>query len=411
MLSFTGFPNLRNLIFVSAALIVAASLLYARYLARELAVKERAIIELKAQAIDIQGNYMPNFNNLSPFEQAAQDFISSIIISSSDDVPWIQTNEHYAYQMGQNLPFMDDSLSLKEEAALAESYINEYKKAHEPIKVELEIPGTSPVLTYYVLYGDSPLLRQLRWFPAAQLAVAAIFILAVLAAFAAAKRSEQNKVWAGLAKETAHQLGTPVSSLMAWVELLKESLKDKPEESEYLQEMTHDVIRLEAIADRFSKIGSEPSLESFPLQKMLDRSAAYLDTRLNRRGNIEIRIENHASPDTNIHISPQLFDWVIENLLKNAVDAIHGEKGHISLIASELGSGIVIDVEDSGRGISPKNVKKVFEPGFTTKKRGWGLGLSLTRRIVEHYHKGKIFVKSSELGKGTVFRIVLPKKV
>jgi signal transduction histidine kinase len=409
MLSFSGFLNLRNLIFVSAVVIVAASLMYARYLARELAEKERAIIELKARAIDIQGNYSPNFENLSPFEQAAGDFISSIIISGSDDVPWIQTNENYAYQMGQNLPFMADSLSLQEEAKLAEKYIREYRRAHDPIKVELEIPGTK--LTYFVLYGDSPLLKQLRWFPGAQLAVAAIFILAVLAAFTAAKRSEQNKVWAGLAKETAHQLGTPVSSLMAWVELLKASLEDMPDEIEYLEEMTHDVKRLEAIADRFSKIGSEPSLESFSLQKMLDRSATYLQTRLNRRGNIDIRVENHTSPDTNIHISPQLFDWVIENLLKNAVDAIHGEKGHISLIASELPSGIVIDVEDSGRGISSKNVKKVFEPGFTTKKRGWGLGLSLTRRIVEHYHKGKIFVKSSEIGRGTVFRIVLPKKV
>jgi signal transduction histidine kinase len=409
MLSFSGLPNLRNLIFVSAVLIVSASLLYARYLARELAEKERAIIELKVRAIDIQGNYEASAGSLSPFEQAAQNFISDIIIASSDDVPWIQTDENFVYQLGRNLPFMDDPVSPKEESKLAESYIKEYKKAHEPIKVELEFPGKN--LVSYVLYGDSPLLKQLRWFPAAQLAVATIFILAVLAAYASAKRSEQNKVWAGLAKETAHQLGTPVSSLMAWVMLLKESLREEPEALEYLEEMTLDVKRLEAIADRFSKIGSEPSLESFSLQKMLDRSANYLQSRLNRRGNIDIKVENHTSPDTNIHISPQLFDWVIENLLKNAVDAIHGEKGTISLISTELGNSIAIDVEDSGRGISPKNVKKVFEPGFTTKKRGWGLGLSLTRRIVEHYHKGKIFVKSSELGKGTVFRIVLPKKV
>lgn len=403
--------NIRNLIFVTAALIVIASLLYARYLATALAEKERAIIELKAQAIDIQGNYLSNFDNMSAFEQASQDFFTDLIISDKDQVPWIQTNDKYDYQIGQNLPFTKDSLSKKDETKEAQTYIKEFKRAHEPIKVELELPDSPDKLTYYVLYGDSPLLKQLRWFPGAQLAVAAIFIMAVLAAFGAAKRSEQNKVWAGLAKETAHQLGTPVSSLMAWVELLKEHVDGNPDGLEYLDEMTHDVKRLEAIADRFSKIGSEPSLEPFYIQAMLDRSAEYLEARLNRRGNIDIQVHNQTPGDAQIHISPQLFDWVVENLLKNAVDAIQGKKGRIVLTASELQGGYVFDIEDTGKGIPPKNMKKVFEPGFTTKKRGWGLGLSLTRRIVENYHRGKIFVKESELGKGTVFRIILPKKV
>ncbi|MFK7971859.1 MAG: sensor histidine kinase [Bacteroidia bacterium] len=365
---------------------------------------------MKAQAIDIQGNYLLS-DVLSPFEQAAQDFITGLIISDKNDVPWIQTNEQYDYAMGKNLPFTGDNLPMDEEAEKAKPLIKRFKEKHEPIKVELDIPGIDTKLTYFVLYGDSPLLKQLRWFPAAQLAVAAIFVMAVLAAFAAAKRSEQNKVWAGLAKETAHQLGTPVSSLMAWSELLKGELEGNEDGLEYVEEMTHDIKRLEAIADRFSKIGSEPSLQPFAMQEMLDRSAQYLEARLNRRGNLNISIENEAPQDAQIFISPQLFDWVIENLLKNAVDAIKGKKGYITLTASELSNGYAIDVKDSGGGIPPKNIRKVFEPGFTTKKRGWGLGLSLTRRIVQHYHRGKIFVKESEIGKGTTFRIILPKKV
>jgi len=345
----------------------------------------------------------PDTGQQSPFEIAAQDYVGEISLADIE-VPWILTDENLSYISSINIG-IPDTLAYADQIELAKPFIRRLRAAREPLRVDV---GGGYV--NYVLYGESNLLKQLRWFPIAQLIVAAAFIGFVLLAFAIAKRNEQNKVWVGLAKETAHQLGTPVSSLMAWIELLKINLEERPDDQQYVIEMEQDVKRLEDITERFSKIGSEPELVEISVRDVLDRSAKYLKKRMTRKGNITLEVDNQLPPNSHMHINPQLINWVIENLLKNALDAIQDKKGSIKLQATEQPNAYIIDVIDSGKGMPKSNFKKVFQPGFTTKKRGWGLGLSLSKRIIENYHKGKIFVKTSEQGKGTTFRIILPKQ-
>lgn len=253
-----------------------------------------------------------------------------------------------------------------------------------------------------VCYDESLILKRLTIFPFVQLAVVVIFVVLAVFALLASKRAEQNRVWAGLSKETAHQLGTPISSLMAWVEVLKEEYPDDT----LIPELDKDVSRLRLISDRFSKIGSKPELAIVSLQEVLAHVVDYIDRRTSHNVVIRCQLPDH---DVMVNINAALFEWVIENLCKNAVDAMNGDPGTISIAVMETGQKVAIDVADTGKGISKKNIKNVFRPGFTTKKRGWGLGLSLAKRIIEEYHKGRIFVKSSEVGVGTTFRIELGK--
>lgn len=253
-----------------------------------------------------------------------------------------------------------------------------------------------------VCYDESLILKRLTIFPFVQLAVVVIFVVLAVFALLASKRAEQNRVWAGLSKETAHQLGTPISSLMAWVEVLKEEYPDDA----LIPELDKDVSRLRLISDRFSKIGSKPELAMVSLQEVLAHVVDYIDRRTSHNVVIRCQLPDH---DVMVNINAALFEWVIENLCKNAVDAMNGGPGTISIAVMETGQKVAIDVVDTGKGISKKNIKNVFRPGFTTKKRGWGLGLSLAKRIIEEYHKGRIFVKSSEVGVGTTFRIELWK--
>lgn len=253
-----------------------------------------------------------------------------------------------------------------------------------------------------VCYDESLILKRLTIFPFVQLAVVVIFVVLAVFALLASKRAEQNRVWAGLSKETAHQLGTPISSLMAWVEVLKEEYPDDA----LIPELDKDVSRLRLISDRFSKIGSKPELAMVSLQEVLVHVVDYIDRRTSHNVVIRCQLPDH---DVMVNINAALFEWVIENLCKNAVDAMNGGPGTISIAVMETGQKVAIDVVDTGKGISKKNIKNVFRPGFTTKKRGWGLGLSLAKRIIEEYHKGRIFVKSSEVGVGTTFRIELWK--
>ena len=253
-----------------------------------------------------------------------------------------------------------------------------------------------------VCYDESLILKRLTIFPFVQLAVVVIFVVLAVFALLASKRAEQNRVWAGLSKETAHQLGTPISSLMAWVEVLKEEYPDDA----LIPELDKDVSRLRLISDRFSKIGSMPELAMVSLQEVLAHVVDSIDRRTSHNVVIRCQLPDH---DVMVNINAALFEWVIENLCKNAVDAMNGGPGTISIAVMETGQKVAIDVVDTGKGISKKNIKNVFRPGFTTKKRGWGLGLSLAKRIIEEYHKGRIFVKSSEVGVGTTFRIELWK--
>ena len=254
-----------------------------------------------------------------------------------------------------------------------------------------------------LVYSESTLLRRLTLYPYWALGLVMIFAVVAIMALLASKRAEQNKVWVGLSKETAHQLGTPISSLMAWVEILKDTYPDDA----LIPEMDNDVKRLERIAERFSKIGSLPEPQPASMNALLDRVIAYMDKRTSQKVTIQGHYPGH---DVIVSMNASLFEWVIENLCKNAVDAMEGGSGRIDLWLLDEHGRVAVEVVDTGKGIKKKSIKAVFKPGFTTKKRGWGLGLSLAKRIVEDYHHGRIFVKESEPGRGTTFRVELRQK-
>jgi signal transduction histidine kinase len=273
------------------------------------------------------------------------------------------------------------------------------KDAGRSIKINLDDVAEGDYIE--VCYDESIMLRRLNVYPYWVLGLVMLFVVVAIFALLTSKKAEQNKVWVGLSKETAHQLGTPISSLMAWTEILKEAYPDDA----LIPEMDKDVKRLQLIAERFSKIGSLPEPVPSSLLEVMTHVIDYMDRRTSNKVQM---IRNFPEQDIIVKINPSLFEWVIENLCKNAVDAMEGE-GTITLFMQEHQDKVIIEVSDTGKGISRKNINNIFKPGFTTKKRGWGLGLSLAKRIVEEYHKGKIYVLSSEVGKGTTFRIELKK--
>jgi nitrogen-specific signal transduction histidine kinase len=320
-----------------------------------------------------------------------KSFISEIVVNSAT-VPVLYTNgEKTEVIAAGNI----DTTLLKNPATLTQ-LISEMESVNQPISIELE-EGEK----HYIFYQESFLLTQLKYYPYIQLGVFAIFLLIAYSLFSTSRRSEQNQVWVGMAKETAHQLGTPLSSLIAWVELLKM----KGVEEEVTTEIEKDLQRLETITERFSKIGSVPELQKSNLVQVLQNSISYLQLRVSNKVAIKL---NASTPEIIAPLNIPLFEWVIENICKNAIDAMTG-KGSITLDVSEQHQRIVIDITDTGKGISKANLKTVFQPGYTTKRRGWGLGLTLAKRIIENYHSGKIFIKRSEVGKGTTFRIILKK--
>ncbi|MFN5319030.1 MAG: sensor histidine kinase [Bacteroidia bacterium] len=279
-------------------------------------------------------------------------------------------------------------------------FAREMEQENTPINIQLPYYGKC-----IIYYKDSELLTKLKYYPIIQFAVIALFILVAYFLFNFSRRAEQNRVWVGMSKETAHQLGTPLSSLMAWMEMLKYKGVDE----ETLTEMNKDVKRLEIITERFSKIGSVPELHPANLQEVLQGCLNYMRARTSQKISLNLQTElpDYIEPLALLNIP--LFDWVIENLIRNAIDAMEGQPGTLEITTGEKGNQLFVDISDTGKGIAASHLKTVFEPGYTSKKRGWGLGLSLSKRIIENYHKGKIFVKKSELGKGTTFRILLPK--
>lgn len=391
----------RLTIYSFAFLIIFGSLFYSNYLAQQLAEKEKEGAELFGKAQSFIVNL--DLADSTASSQAIGFIYNEIIRKSGTNVPKVLIGENNT--IDSHTLDVPEGLSLEEEDKIVRERLKRMEEEYDPILVEFAEGRFQKVF-----YGSSFLLKQLRWFPFIQLLVAFTFIGIVFAGFAISKRNEQNKVWVGLAKETAHQLGTPISSLMAWIELLKLNSEERPEDQELVSEMERDVLRLENIAERFSKIGSVPELVPVKLKEVLDRSAEYISKRMTQRGSIKLFVDNQIPLESILMVNPQLFDWVIENLLKNALDAIQNNEGSITIQAGEKGKDYFIEVIDTGKGIPKSNFKTVFEPGYTTKKRGWGLGLSLTKRIIENYHQGKIFVKSSEVNKGTTFRILLPKE-
>ncbi len=377
-----------KIVFVLTAILVAISSLFvSKTLTDNLKREEHGRMEVWAEAM----------KSLSKADGNTDLSLVLKVLNENDYIPVILLDRRGNVTDYRNVSLrgVNRADSLRDARQLALNWIAE----GHVIRVTIDNVDNSYI---NVCYDESLILKRLTIFPFVQLAVVVIFVVLAVFALLASKRAEQNRVWAGLSKETAHQLGTPISSLMAWVEVLKEEYPDDA----LIPELDKDVSRLLLISDRFSKIGSKPELAIVSLQEVLAHVVDYIDRRTSHNVVIRCQLPDH---DVMVNINAALFEWVIENLCKNAVDAMNGGPGTISIAVMETGQKVAIDVVDTGKGISKKNIKNVFRPGFTTKKRGWGLGLSLAKRIIEEYHKGRIFVKSSEVGVGTTFRIELGK--
>ena len=366
-----------------AGLIGVLSLSYTNKLVKELDIEERKKIELWAEAtLQLVNSGIGPTNNI----------LASRIIQENTSIPTILTNEVDEIIGHRNLP------KRKNQVAYLNKQLEIMKAQHDPIKIEVKM-NNEIILTQFLYYKDSYILSQLRFYPFIQLAAIFLFVIIAYFIFNRSRKSEQNLVWAGMAKETAHQIGTPLSSLMACVELLK----SKENTFEIGEIIDKDVNRLQTITERFSKIGSQPKLKNQNIYQLLNTNINYLQSRLSE--NITINLYNNCNNPV-IPINQTLFEWVIENICKNAVDAMQGQ-GTINVVMSNKEDYLKIEFSDTGLGILKNDYKRIFEPGFTTKKRGWGLGLSLSKRIIEIYHKGKIYVESSEKNKGTTFCILL----
>ena len=363
--------RIKIILVVAAVLIAVASLLVSHFLVRDLSKEEHNRMEVWAQAL----------HALNAADETTDLSLVVSVMEGNNTIPVIVMNDEGEITDYRNI----------EDTTRMDNYARRMIRSGDTIQVDGQL----------VCYDESIMLKRLSAWPYIQLGIVLVFVVVAIFALLSSKRAEQNKVWVGLSKETAHQLGTPVSSLMAWVEMLKEQY---PEDT-LLPEMDKDVKRLQLIAERFSKIGSLPEPVESSMNEVMKHIVSYMDRRTSSQVQMISRMPDH---EVIVRMNASLFEWVIENLCKNAVDAME-VKGTITLTLYEEPQSVAIEVQDTGKGIKKKDLANVFTPGFTTKKRGWGLGLSLARRIVEEYHHGRIFVKQSEVGKGTTFRIELKK--
>ena len=364
---------------VAAILIAVASLLVSRSLTRDLSEQEKSKMQVWAEAM----------KSLSAADENTDLSLVLKVLDENHTIPVVVLDNEGIVTEFRNIEIK--ARNAKDSLLYVTSQGQQMKASGQVIRISLSKN-----------YDDSLMLKRIALYPYVQLGVVMLFVIVAIFALLTSKRAEQNKVWVGLSKETAHQLGTPISSLMAWTTILKETYPD----DELLPEMDKDVKRLQLIADRFSKIGSIPEPVPSSLNEVLNHVVDYMDRRTSKK--IEMKTEL-PTDDIIINMNASLFEWVIENLCKNAVDAMGGKVGSITLRLEETDKRAIVEVSDTGKGIKKKDIRNVFRPGFTTKERGWGLGLSLAKRIVEEYHHGKIYVKSSEVGKETTFRIELRK--
>lgn len=372
---------------VAAVVIAVASLVVSHFLVSDLSKEERNKMETWAQALHTLNNANEN-TDLS---------LVLSVLQGNNTIPVVVVDSTGMVMDYRNVEISADNR--KDSLSLLEKEANRMYRSGRFVKIILT---DDPHADYQlVCYDESNLLKRLATYPYVQLGIVFIFVVVAIFALLSSKKAEQNKVWVGLSKETAHQLGTPISSLIAWIEILHENYPG----DDMIPEMEKDVKRLELIADRFSKIGSLPEPQPSSLNNVISNVVDYIDRRTSSAVLMTVNMPSH---DVVVRINASLFEWVIENLCKNAVDAMEG-KGKIWISVIEDGYDVAIEVADNGKGIRHKDLKSVFKPGFTTKKRGWGLGLSLAKRIVEEYHKGRIFVKESEIGIGTTFRIELKR--
>ncbi|MBQ7180395.1 MAG: HAMP domain-containing histidine kinase [Bacteroidaceae bacterium] len=377
--------QVKILLVIAAVILSVASLIVSHFLVRDLELEEQRKMEIWAEA-------MRSFNNAG--DETDLTLVWKVM-NGNNTIPVVVLDS-----LGNVLDYRNLSIHAQNAADSASVIRRRAAAMHQAdrtIRIDLSGSGYESIC-----YADSLLLKRLAWWPYVQLGVVLIFVVVAIFALLTSKKAEQNKVWVGLSKETAHQLGTPISSLMAWQEVLRETY---PQDT-LLPEMGKDVQRLQRIAERFSKIGSQPELKTENLNEVVSQAAGYITRRISNR--VELKCVLPEQPLI-AQVCAPLFEWVIENLCKNAIDAMDGQ-GKITVTATEEPNRFVIEVADTGKGIPKKDFSTVFAPGYTTKKRGWGLGLSLAKRIVEEYHNGRIFVKNSEVGRGTTFRIELKKR-
>ena len=367
---------------VAAVVIAAASLVTSHFLVSDLKIEEQNKMRVWAEAM----------RSLNEADENTDLNLVLKVIDENNTIPVIVTDENGTVQVYRNVKLnaVNEADSIQKLANMSEQW------KHNGRIVRIDLYNSAFI---EVAYDESLMIKRLQTYPYVQLGVVLLFVIVAIFALLTSKKAEQNKVWVGLSKETAHQLGTPISSLMAWTEILRETYPDDT----LIPEMDKDIKRLQLIADRFSKIGSLPEPVPTSLKEVVENVVEYMDRRTSRKVVIETLL---PEKDITVRLNQSLFEWVIENLCKNAVDAMEGA-GRITIRVMEWQRGAVVEVGDTGKGIKKKNLDDVFRPGFTTKKRGWGLGLSLARRIVEEYHNGRIYVKHSEVGVGTTFRIEL----
>jgi signal transduction histidine kinase len=391
--------NLKIALVVIALLIAVGTLIYTESLVSNLQKKEKEIVELYARGIEyIANSSNPNEDITFLFDNIIKPIDFPLIMSDADN----RVNIYNKTDI-RNVEY-DTSLTEEQFSKFISDQINEMDKTHTPILVTY---ADTLILTK-IHYGDSEFVNQLKYFPFVQIIIAALFIVLGYIGFSSIKRSEQSNIWVGMAKETAHQFGTPISSLMGWLEMLKMNYKEPDKVIDVAEEITNDVEKLNKITYRFSKIGSKPQMQKTVVFEELKMVTDYFERRLPQTGkSVELIID--GDKEVCAEMNPELFEWVIENLIKNALDAMDERAGAIKIFVSEAKKNVDIEISDSGKGIDLKRRKDVFRPGYSTKRRGWGLGLSLAKRIVEGYHGGKIYVKSSVQGEGTTFTILLKK--
>ena len=371
------------IILVFALLFVGTSVWFTQHLSRQFAEIEKQRMEVWAEAT----------RQLVIADENTDISLYSSIIEANTTIPVYMTDADFHVILTRNVPEPK-----KDVEAFYQDKIEHLRESQTPIEVHV-----SPGVTQYIFYEESSLLRQLRFFPWVQMLVVLSFIALLVTYIITSYRNEQNRVWVGLTKETAHQLGTPISSLNGWLELLR----TRYPEDDLLPDVATDINRLQLVAERFSRIGSAPTLQPTDLRQVVEQTYAYMRTRISNKVEMELKIDLPAESGAAIvQADAPLMAWVVENLIKNAVDAMNG-RGWIGLHLLREGETVILDVTDTGKGIERKRYTQVFRPGYTTKSRGWGLGLSLCKRIVEEYHRGKIFVHQSVVGKGTTFRVVL----
>ena len=390
---------------IIGVIIVAISTIYTNYLVVQLREQEEKRLALFSRGQEIMGSVDGETYNSLP--QIMRDLVETIAVFDPS-IPMILTDDHFNIIDARNFWRLDSTIATPSDTAYIQGILDELIVSNrQPVLIKDDMG----MIISKIYFDDSHLLTLLKYYPVFQFILIGLFIGFGYLGFSSARRNEQNRVWVGMAKETAHQLGTPIAAILGWIEHLRSSHEDDEMTQEVVNELQHDVDRLTLVADRFSKIGSDPELIPTNMYETIERCRIYMQKRAPRK--VVFNFPTLESPPqyAGVKMNDHLFDWVVENLLRNAIDALDEGKGMLSATIYEEPHWVCVDISDTGQGIPHNKFKTVFQPGFTTKKRGWGLGLSLARRIIENYHGGKIFVKDSTLGNGTTFCIKLPKEV